>query len=125
MPFTRTVALLSRAVGVTGKPSLGEVMQEIAHHITARWTTAAHGWETQVGFQPGILAGLRQSILAAKVSAGGRGIFDLVPYVGGNVGNILTDAELGGKARLGINLSHPWDPRASRQRPRCGVDQVD
>ncbi|MEO7965837.1 MAG: lipid A deacylase LpxR family protein, partial [Gemmatimonadaceae bacterium] len=115
----RTVAI---AVGVTGKPSLGEAMQDIAHHITARWTTEAHGWETQVGFQPGIVAGVRQSLLAAKLSAGGRGIFDLAPYAGVNVGNILTDAELGGKARLGINLSHPWDPRASRQRPRWEFD---
>lgn len=113
---SRALRAVSLMAGVTGKPSLGEAMQDLAHHITARWTTEAHGWETQVGFQPGVVAGFRQHFIAARVAPGGRGIFDVAPFVAANAGNILTDAEVGGKARLGINLSHPWDPRSWRQR---------
>lgn len=112
----RAMRTLSLALGVTGKPSLGETMQDLAHHISARWTTEAHGWETQVGFQPGVVAGIRQDLLAARVAPGGLGFFDVTPFVAANVGNIVTDAQAGAKARIGVNLSHPWDPRAWRQR---------
>ena len=112
----RALRTVSLAVGVTGKPSLGQAMQQLAHHINSSWTVEAQGWETQVGFQPGFIAGYRHSLLAARGSAEGQGFFDLVPYAGVSVGNILTNAEVGGRTRIGINLSHPWDPRRWRQR---------
>ena len=112
----RALRTMSLALGVTGKPSLGETMQQLAHHISAGWTVEAHGWETQVGFQPGVVAGYRHTVLAARAVAGGRGVFDLAPYAGVSVGNILTNAEVGGRARFGVNLSHPWDPRSWRRR---------
>lgn len=113
----RALRSMSLAIGVTGKPALGELAHRIAHHVTARWTTEAKGWDTQVGFEPGIVASYRHSLLAARGTVGGRGVVDLVPYAGGAIGNILVNAESGVRARLGINLSHPWDPRAWRGRP--------
>jgi lipid A 3-O-deacylase len=112
----RSLRTMSLAVGVTGRPALGELAQSIAHHITAAWTVEAKGWETQVGFEPGVIAGYRQSLLAARGTLGGRRVFDVVPTAGVSLGNILTNADVGARARLGINLSHPWDPRAWRRR---------
>ena len=113
----RALRVYSLALGVTGPPALGRVAQGVAHTITAKYTTRATGWETQVGFEPGILLGVRQSLLAARWAPGGHGVFDLAPTAGVSVGNIRTSADLGGRVRLGINLSHPWDPRAWRTRP--------
>jgi lipid A 3-O-deacylase len=110
----RTVGL---SVGVTGAPALGKLSQVIAHRISAQYTTRATGWETQVGFEPGVLLTARQQWLPLRIAPGGRGLLDLAPSVGASLGNIRTAGDVGGKVRLGVNLSHPWDPRAWRGRP--------
>lgn len=112
----RALRTYSLSLGVTGAPALGKLAQSIAHQITAKYTTKATGWETQVGFEPGVLLGLRQSVLALRWAPGGFGVLDVSPSVGGMLGNIRTAADAGGKLRLGLNLSHPWDPRAWRGR---------
>jgi hypothetical protein len=104
-------------VGVTGPPALGKLAQSIAHAIVRDYTTKAEGWETQVGFEPSLLVGARQSLLAWRWAPAGRGILDVVPTAGVSVGNIRTAADAGARLRLGMNLSHPWDPRAWRGRP--------
>lgn len=112
----RALRTYSLALGVTGPPALGRLAQSIAHHLTARYTTRAEGWETQVGFEPGVLFGVRQSFLLARWAPGGHGILDLAPSAGISLGNIRAAADVGGRVRLGINLSHPWDPREWRGR---------
>ena len=72
----RTYAL---SLGVTGAPALGKLAQAVAHEISARYTTKATGWETQVGFEPGVLLGLRQTVLALRWAPGGVGVLDLAP----------------------------------------------
>lgn len=113
----RALRSYTLALGVTGPPALGSLAQGIAHTITAKYTTRAEGWETQVGFEPGIVLAARQSLLAWRWAPGGHGVVDLAPSAGVSLGNIRTAADLGGRVRLGINLSHPWDPRAWRARP--------
>lgn len=113
----RALRTYSVALGVTGPPALGSLAQSVAHTITAKYTTKAEGWETQVGFEPGVLLGVRQSLLAARWAPGGRGVLDIAPSAGVSLGNIRTAADLGGRVRLGFNLSHPWDPRTWRSRP--------
>lgn len=103
--------------GVMGPPALGKLTQGIAHTITRKYTTRAKGWETQVAAEPALLIGARQSLLVARWAPGGRGIFDLAPSAALSLGNIRTAVEAGGRARLGINMSHPWDPRTWRDRP--------
>ena len=105
------------AAGVTGKPALGQVAQSIAHAVAGAYTHTATGWETQVGFQPGVLASYHQTWLVARSELGRGFALDFSPYAGGTVGNILTEADAGAKARIGWNLSHPWDPRAWGGRP--------
>ncbi|MFP5353602.1 MAG: lipid A-modifier LpxR family protein, partial [Gemmatimonadota bacterium] len=72
----RALRTYSLALGVTGPPALGSLAQSIAHTITAKYTTKAEGWETQVGFEPGVLLGVRQSLPALRWAPGGRGVLD-------------------------------------------------
>ena len=95
------------AAGVTGRPALGQLAQGIAHAISERYTREAHGWDTQIGFEPGVLLRYRRSWLARAATARGPG-FEFQPYVGAAAGNILTNAEAGVQARLGFAMSHPW-----------------
>jgi hypothetical protein len=105
------------AVGVTGGPALGQPAQSFFHHLASAYTTKALGWETQVGFEPGIVASYRETLLAASGRLFGIGAFDLTPFAGASLGNVLTQGDVGAKARVGLNLSHPWDPRAWTGRP--------
>ncbi|MEO6446933.1 MAG: lipid A deacylase LpxR family protein [Gemmatimonadaceae bacterium] len=113
----RALRSYTLSLGVTGPPALGQAAQKVAHRIVPFYAAHADGWNTQVGFEPTVLASVRQSVLASRLVAGDGGVFDLVPYVGGSLGNALTGAEAGARARLGVNMSHPWDPRAWRLRP--------
>jgi hypothetical protein len=113
---TRSLRVLDVAVGVTGPPALGQLSQRIAHVINRRYTTKATGWETQVGSEPGLQLGVRESLLAGRVELGGKGFLDFTPAAGVSLGSIRTAADVGGRARVGYNLSHPWDVRAWRGR---------
>ena len=110
----RTRHATSLSVGVTGRPAGGALAQRIAHRIG--FNELATGWETQVGFEPGVIAEYRQSRLLVR-GAGARGWgFDVAPDAGVSLGNIRTHAEIGGMARVGWNLSHPWHSPAWRGR---------
>ncbi|MGQ0647466.1 MAG: lipid A-modifier LpxR family protein, partial [Gemmatimonadaceae bacterium] len=86
------------------------------HWINKKYTTRATGWDTQVGFQPGLQLGYRHSLLAGRARVGSKAFFDLAPTTGVAVGTVRSSADIGGRARLGYNLSHPWDARAWRVR---------
>lgn len=103
----RTLDEVELAAGVTGEPALGQLAQGIAHAINERYTRKARGWDTQIGFEPGVLARFRRTWLARAATPRGAGV-ELQPYAGGAVGNILTNAELGVLARIGFAMSHPW-----------------
>jgi lipid A 3-O-deacylase len=102
------------ALGVTGPPAGGELAQEIAHRIG--FNEQADGWETQIGFEPGVILGYRRSELMVRRSAPRGFAYDVAPEVALSLGNISTRAEVGGSARLGWNLSHPWHPGLWRGR---------
>ena len=107
----QTLREVEIAAGVTGAPAFGRLAQSIAHTITRPYTVVATGWETQVGFEPGLLASYRQAWLVKRANIGRQFAFDVAPYAGGTLGNILTEANAGVTTRIGYNLSHPWDPR--------------
>jgi hypothetical protein len=107
----RSLTTLSLALGTTGKPSLAQLSQRIAHQLT-KFTEEVHGWDTQIGFEPGAILSYRQSWLAASSST-----FDFTPFVGASAGNILTNADVGAKVRIGHGLSHPWRHTGASSRP--------
>lgn len=112
--WPRVLRTATVALGVTGEPAGGELAQEVAHRIG--FNEQATGWETQVGFEPGIIVEWRQALLAGRVG-GARGLgADLAPDAAISVGNVRSHGEVGGTLRIGWNLSHPWYPGAWRGR---------
>ncbi|MBK8248500.1 MAG: lipid A deacylase LpxR family protein [Gemmatimonadetes bacterium] len=107
----RSLRQLDAVVGVTGPPALGQLSQQIAHTINASYTTRARGWETQVGFQPGLQVGYSHALLALRGRVGTKAFLDLVPQASATLGTVRTAVESGARLRLGYNLSHPFDPR--------------
>ena len=104
----RTLHATSLSVGVTGPPAGGALAQEIAHRIG--FNEKATGWETQIGFEPGVVLGYRRAELMVRRRAPRGFGFDVSPDIAFSLGNIRTHAAVGGSVRLGRNLSHPWHP---------------
>ena len=110
----RSLHATSLSIGVTGPPAFGELAQGIAHRIG--FNEQATGWETQIGFEPGIVAEYRQAVLLGR-AGGSRGLaVDAAPEAAISLGNIRTHAEAGATARIGWNLSHPWHAGSWRGR---------
>lgn len=99
------------SLGVTGPPAGGEILHNAAHRVNRRFARAVSGWNTQVGFEPTIGVGWRYAMMALRIGGRRHGLLDVVPMVGASLGNARTAAEVGGRVRLGLNLTHPWDPR--------------
>src|SRR5688500_14878749 len=110
----RTSHAVSLSIGVTGPPAGGSLAQSIAHRIG--FNEKATGWETQIGFEPGIVAEYRQAVLLGR-AGGSRGLaVDAAPEAAISLGNIRTHAEAAATARIGWNLSHPWHAGSWRGR---------
>src|SRR6185503_5527209 len=114
----RLLRSTSVTFGVTGPPSLGHTMQALFHTITARYTREAKHWETQIGFEPGVILSQRFDAIALRAGSLERAVLDVLPSAGVSVGNVLTSADAGGLLRIGANLSHPWSPAFQRSRSR-------
>jgi lipid A 3-O-deacylase len=104
----RSLRTVSLSVGVTGPPAMGEFAQRTAHKLTGVYSREPVGWDTQIGFETGVNLAARESRRFAARTAAGNAVVDFVPHVGASLGNVLTAAETGFRARLGMNLSSPW-----------------
>jgi lipid A 3-O-deacylase len=104
----RTSHSVSLSIGVTGPPAGGAMAQDVAHRIG--FNEQATGWETQIGFEPGIVLEYRRQDLLVRRTIASDFAFDLSPDVSVALGSIRTNAAVGGTARLGRQLSHPWHP---------------
>ncbi|HUQ83999.1 MAG TPA: lipid A deacylase LpxR family protein [Gemmatimonadaceae bacterium] len=101
----RTVGL---QVGVTGAAAFGEFAQRTAHKLTGVYSHDPVGWDTQIGFEPGVILSARDTRRFAARSGRGNVIADFMPHMGASLGNVLTEAETGFRTRVGMNLSNPW-----------------
>jgi hypothetical protein len=104
----RSLRTVELKLGVTGRPAAGEFAQKTAHQLTGVYSRDPVGWDTQIGFEIGAVATVRESRRFVARRASGRGVFDVIPQVGAALGNVLTAGEAGFTARLGFNLSNPW-----------------
>jgi lipid A 3-O-deacylase len=95
--------------GVTGKPSLGESVQEQLHRMGGFW--APLGWRHQLGFEPAasLRYGVERRLGEARV--GGVRAADLAAGAGATLGTLRTSLHAGGQARVGTRLPHPWVAR--------------
>ena len=103
------------SLGVTGPPAGGELAQEIAHRIG--FNEQASGWETQIGFEPGIVFGYRRSELVLRAECAGVAVVRPGARLRISLGNIRSSIDGGGTMRVGWSLSHPWHPGLWRGRP--------
>jgi hypothetical protein len=111
----RTLAL---TLGVTGSPSGAEVLHAAAHIVNRRFARAVSGWETQVGFEPGVVASARQTVMALRLGSRRAAMVQVMPSAGLSLGTVRTAADVGAAVRVGVNLTHPWDPRVwANRRP--------
>lgn len=106
---------LSLTLGVVGPASLAEQIQSAIHRITR--SPAPQGWETQLHDEFGVALTYQHAWrgLASGTLAGLP--FDLLPYVGGAVGNVSTYANAGLTVRWGTGLSSDFGPLRIRPGP--------
>jgi hypothetical protein len=89
-------------LGITGRPSLAEAAQENFH----RWffpKDIPRGWHNQLKTEPGLLLKY-QRLWRLSLNDQTARYLDLIPHVGGEAGNIMDFANLGGALRVGYNL---------------------
>ena len=92
---------LETDLGIVGPGSLAGTMQRSFHHL--RHLHIPQGWEHQLKTEPGLeLKYARLWRLTASPES--ARYCDFIPYIGGNVGNILVAGNIGATARFGWNL---------------------
>ena len=116
-------------LGFTGGPSLAREVQTGWHRIVD--AKKPMGWGHQIGDRFGVvIAHTRHMTVAEAISMNGHRWFELTPFYGGTVGNILTDGYVGARAKIGYNLTRDWThtsigPVAARPgRARPGIFEV-
>jgi len=89
-------------LGVVGPESLAEQAQSTIH----RWwfpDDVPRGWGNQLKTEPGIVLKYARLWRYSPTSGTAR-YFDIIPRIGGELGNVFTFATAGATARLGYNL---------------------
>jgi len=95
-------------LGVVGPMALGEEIQNGFHGLIG--SEKSRGWDNQLDNEPGlILTYERKWKEFFELSALGMET-DIMPHVGVNLGNINTDATVGGTLRLGFDLPEDYGP---------------
>lgn len=114
--FVRATAQTSEArkrrevgveVGVTGDPSLGRAVHAGFHRAAGFWEP--RGWRNQVDFEPGVVLRVDERRVVVDGRVGEVRVAELVPEWGVTLGNVLTGARAGARARVGWRVPHPWN----------------
>lgn len=108
--------ILKVAAGVVGPAALGEEAQRTTHRALNFIDPA--GWDTQLRNEPGLLVSLD------RVWRIGGPEFDVMPFAGASLGNVLTEARGGAIVRVGSTLDLTGLPaRVSPARPSAGAHE--
>ncbi|WP_064742134.1 lipid A deacylase LpxR family protein [Inquilinus limosus] len=99
---------LELQIGVVGPYALGEQVQNTVHSIIG--SEKARGWKHQLNNEPGVILSYERTWRSAYVAAPLGFGFDISPYVGASLGNVLTQASVGATARLGLDLPADYGP---------------
>ncbi len=105
-------------MGIVGPSSLAEETQRIIHG----WIESKDpkGWDHQLRNEPGLIIGWQRNWRLFNKGMGSGFGFDVIPHIGGVVGNVATFANIGGEMRIGYNL--PFDFGTSFIRPGSGIE---
>lgn len=102
-------------LGVVGPASYAEQTQKFIHKVTD--SQHPNGWDSQLDNEPGVIFSMERkwrSLVAFNPL--GLGI-DFTPQAGVDLGNVLTDANVGTMMRIGFDLPADYGP------PRIGTNQ--
>lgn len=94
-------------VGIVGPYALGEQVQNGVHELIN--VAKSNGWDNQLDNEPGImLIGERRWRTRPLRPLGLE--LDLIPSIGGSVGNVMTFGSAGALVRLGQNIAFDFGP---------------
>lgn len=113
------VDALELALGVVGPASLAAETQKFVHEIIG--SQDPKGWEFQLENEPGVVLSYERRFVGLPQWQVGPVQVDAAPYVGGSLGNIITQAYAGGVVRLGQNMPGDFGP----PRVRLGAPNID
>ncbi len=109
----KTLDTFQITLGMVGPASGAETTQETVHHIVD--SPQPQGWKYQLDNEPGVVISYQRKWRNVyEFSPFGLGV-DFSPAVGGNVGNIFTDASVGAMARIGFDLPADYGPPLIRR----------
>jgi lipid A 3-O-deacylase len=108
----RMLEHLELQLGVVGPAALGKQVQRRWHEFVD--TTEPEGWDAQLENEPGLVLSYERKW---RFTLAGNGItgMDLIPELGGSLGNVFTYGEAGALLRFGRNLQADYGP--ARIRP--------
>lgn len=98
--------------GVVGPAALGRQVQRGWHEFIDG--TEPEGWDAQLENEPGLVLSYERKWRLKLIGDGASGI-DLIPELGGSLGNVFTYGEAGVLLRFGRNLQADYGP--ARIRP--------
>lgn len=102
--------VFSIEAGIVGPSALGEQVQNTWHDLIG--VDLSNGWDNQLKDEPGLKLGFVRKWRSAHwdASADGRYEADVIPHVAATLGNITTDASVGGLIRYGEHLQDDFGP---------------
>lgn len=104
----KTLDTAMLTLGVVGPYSFARPTQNFVHKVID--SPHAYGWDNQLKNEPGIILTLERKWRALyEFSPFGIGI-DATPKIGGDLGNINTDASIAATFRLGLDLPADYGP---------------
>lgn len=95
-------------LGVIGPASLGEAGQKAVHKI--KGAKATRGWDTQLKNEPGIVLSYQRNWRGVVTTTLAGLDLDVMPHVGGALGNVHTYANTGAMLRLGRRMVRDLGP---------------
>ena len=105
----RMLEHLELQLGVVGPAALGKQVQRTWHDWIG--ATEPEGWDSQLHNEPGLVLSYERKW---RFGTGTDGV-DVIPELGGSVGNVLSYGEAGAMLRFGHNLQADYGP--ARIRP--------
>nr|BFD59588.1 lipid A deacylase LpxR family protein [Bdellovibrio sp. CKG001] len=96
-------------LGVIGPDSLGEEFQNNFHDFID--VDRAYGWKNQLNTEPTVqLSYFQKNRFVDYLDKDAGRMFDIIPYMGASLGNVLIAGHVGVIGRLGINLPNDFGP---------------
>lgn len=112
--FTATMKTPTRShsleidLGVVGPEAMGENVQNGFHRVID--VPPARGWDHQLATEPTLQLSYFQKVRTLETMVDGSRTFDLIPYAGASLGNVLIAYHMGAMVRLGVNLPDDFGP---------------